>query len=78
MEYLEGLKNKASKIEALGEGRVPLQWLSGDEVREREPDVSKGVIGALLSPETGIVSSHELMEDLEKSEWTSLADSELS
>jgi 2-hydroxyglutarate dehydrogenase len=73
VEYLEGLRKKAGKIEALGEGRVPLQWLSGDEVREREPDVSKGVVGALLSPETGIVSSHELMEDLEKSECSSLS-----
>ncbi|ORY89288.1 FAD dependent oxidoreductase [Leucosporidium creatinivorum] len=73
VQYLEGLKQKASKIEQLGVGRVPLEWLSGDEVREREPDVSKGVVGALLSPETGIVSSHELMEDLEKS----ILDSEL-
>lgn len=66
VHYLEGLQAKAKEIERLGEGRVPLQWLSGEEVREREPDVSEGVVGALLSPETGIVSSHEFMADLEK------------
>lgn len=89
VKYLEGLSEKAEKIRKLGRGQVPLQWLSGAEVREREPDVSKTggfscfnclsrlkltsytVVGALLSPETGIVSSHDLMEDLEKGELIS-------
>jgi 2-hydroxyglutarate dehydrogenase len=64
-EYLAGLESKAHKIEQLKFGKVPLSWLSGEEVREVEPDVGPGVIGALVSPETGIVSSHALMENLE-------------
>lgn len=64
--YLDSLKSKADQIHALGEGSVPLEWLSGEQVRELEPDVSEDVIGALLSPETGIVDSHGLMADLER------------
>jgi len=64
--YLRKLLAKADEIRALGLGEVPLEWLSGDEVRVREPDVVGTVEGAILSPETGIVSSHELVASLEK------------
>lgn len=64
--YLRKLLDTAGDIRARGLGEVPLQWLSGGEVRELEPDVVPGVEGALLSPETGIVSSHELVASLEK------------
>ena len=40
--------------------------MSGDRARELEPDLSKDIIAALWSPETGIVDSHSLMENLEK------------
>ncbi|KAM0791308.1 hypothetical protein ACM66B_005780 [Microbotryomycetes sp. NB124-2] len=64
--YLQGLEQKSRQIKEQGIGQVPLRWLSGDEARELEPDLGGNVVGALLSSETGIVSSHELMEDLEK------------
>lgn len=66
MGYLKALHEKAGKLRELGVGDVPLEWLSGERVRELEPDVGERVVGALLSPKTGIVSSHELMENLEK------------
>lgn len=40
-------------------------FLSGDEARELEPDLSPAIAGALLSPSTGIVDSHALMQSLE-------------
>ncbi|GAA6028181.1 hypothetical protein JCM8097_006901 [Rhodosporidiobolus ruineniae] len=70
--YLKQLWEKSKLLKAQGIGDVPLEWLTGDQVREREPDVGERVVGALLSPKTGIVSSHELMENLEKE----IADSE--
>jgi 2-hydroxyglutarate dehydrogenase len=39
--------------------------LSGDEARELEPDLSDDIAGALLSPATGIVDSHALMQSFE-------------
>ncbi|KAI5474705.1 hypothetical protein MNV49_002573 [Pseudohyphozyma bogoriensis] len=63
--YLRGLEKKSADLAKLGVGPVPLQWLDGDKVRELEPDVSSSVVGALLSPETGIVDSHTLMESME-------------
>lgn len=39
--------------------------LSGDEARELEPDLSDDIAGALLSPTTGIVDSHALMQSFE-------------
>lgn len=63
-EYLRRLYAKVQALEAQGVGRVPLQWLSGTEVRELEPDVGGNVVAALLSPETGIVDSHALMADM--------------
>lgn len=64
--YLQSLAEKAKVMREKGIGDVPLRWLSGKEVRELEPDVIDTVHGALLSSQTGIVGSHELMESLEK------------
>lgn len=64
--YLKKLLHKADDIRQRGLGEVPLRWLSGEEVAALEPDVVR-CEGALLSPETGIVSSHELVASLEKS-----------
>ncbi|KAI0796603.1 NAD dehydrogenase [Abortiporus biennis] len=44
----------------------PVHIISGDEAREMEPDLSKKIVAALWSPETGIVDSHAFMESLEK------------
>ncbi|GAA6054260.1 hypothetical protein JCM3770_005148 [Rhodotorula araucariae] len=66
MGYLRGLHDKAKRLRETGVGDVPLEWLDGDAVRRLEPDVGERIVGALLSPKTGIVSSHELMEHLEK------------
>ncbi|KAG8847051.1 hypothetical protein FRB96_001701 [Tulasnella sp. 330] len=44
---------------------VPTNLISGDEARELEPDLSKDIIIALHSPETGVVDSHALMASLE-------------
>ncbi|KAK4056717.1 hypothetical protein OIO90_002269 [Microbotryomycetes sp. JL221] len=64
--YLKSLERKSKVIRDSGKGNVPLQWLTGDEARQLEPDLSTDVAGALLSAETGIVSSHDFMQDLEK------------
>ncbi|GAA5941220.1 hypothetical protein JCM3775_006652 [Rhodotorula graminis] len=66
MGYLRRLHDKARRLRADGVGDVPLEWLDGDAVRRLEPNVGERVVGALLSPKTGIVSSHGLMEHLEK------------
>jgi L-2-hydroxyglutarate oxidase LhgO len=39
--------------------------ISGQEARELEPDLSTDVSAAILSPETGIVDAHALIEQLE-------------
>ncbi len=44
---------------ARANGVVDLLRLSGDEIREMEPNVS--AVGGVLSPSTGIVDSHALM-----------------
>ncbi|GAA6059998.1 hypothetical protein JCM10212_001156 [Sporobolomyces blumeae] len=64
--YLKSLYDKARRIKRDKVGEVPLEWLTGEEVRELEPDVGDGIVAALRSPMTGIVSSHALMDDLEK------------
>lgn len=46
-------------------GAVPLHLISGQEARSLEPDLSKDVSAAILSPETGIVDVHSLIERLE-------------
>lgn len=66
--YLRKLYERSEGLREAGIGDVPLEWLTGDQVRKLEPDVGDQVVGALLSPKTGIVSSHELMEHMEKSE----------
>ena len=43
---------------------VPAYFLSGQEARELEPDLSDGVVGALLVTETGIVDSQGLVDSL--------------
>lgn len=45
---------------------VPARLMDGDELRALEPDLSKKIVAALLSSETGIVDSHSLMESFEK------------
>ncbi|GAA5893677.1 NAD(P)/FAD-dependent oxidoreductase [Sporobolomyces salmoneus] len=64
-KYLEKLFAKSKELKR-NRLEVPLEWLSGDEVRELEPDVGERVVSALRSPLTGIVDSHSLMENLEK------------
>lgn len=49
---------------SLGEHGPPTRLLSGDEARELEPDLSRDIVHALHSPETGIVSVHDLMAQL--------------
>lgn len=71
--YLDKLLAAGDEIKKLKLGEVPLKKLSGDEVRELEPDVGDNVVAALLSPETGIVSSHDLMADLEKGKVGTIA-----
>ncbi|SCV71932.1 BQ2448_4626 [Microbotryum intermedium] len=60
--YLEGLVTKAAQLD----GKVPLEWIKGDQLRALEPDLGEGVVGGLRSSETGIVDSHKLMEAMEK------------
>ncbi|WVQ85952.1 hypothetical protein IAT38_008120 [Cryptococcus sp. DSM 104549] len=45
---------------------ISTKFLSGDEARELEPDLSKSVFGALLIPSTGIVDSQGLVDSLER------------
>ncbi|KAI0772687.1 NAD dehydrogenase [Irpex lacteus] len=45
---------------------VPTRLLERDEIHQMEPDLSKKIVAALLSPETGIVDSHTLMETFER------------
>jgi L-2-hydroxyglutarate oxidase LhgO len=58
MERLEHLA-----VHARGVG-VPMRFLGGREVREREPDV-RAMAGVLESMSTGIVDSHALMQFLQ-------------
>jgi len=63
-------KSEKLKTERIGE--IPLERLTGDQVRELEPDVGEKVISALRSTMTGIVDSHALMESLEKGERSNI------
>jgi 2-hydroxyglutarate dehydrogenase len=45
---------------------LPSELLTGEQARELEPDLSPSIVAALLSPETGIVDSHALMQSLER------------
>lgn len=53
-------------VASLGSLAPPLQLLTGEEAREKEPDLSQDIEWAVWSGRTGIVSSHELMESLER------------
>lgn len=66
LDYLKALFEKVQTIEEEGIGKVPLEWMTGDQVRRIEPDVAPECVGGLYSSETGIIDSHALMEDLEK------------
>jgi 2-hydroxyglutarate dehydrogenase len=65
VSYLDGLVKNATAIEKETGRLIPLQRISGDEARSLEPDLGDGVMAALLSPETGIVDSHALMESMQ-------------
>lgn len=67
LAYLSSLTKKSKELSSLGVGNVPLEWYEGDAVRKLEPDVGENVVGALFSPLTGIVSSHDLMASMEES-----------
>lgn len=73
IEQEKYLRNLVEKSETLRRNRldVPLEWISGDEVRKLEPDVGDRVVSALLSRRTGIVDSHALMENLERGTFRS-------
>lgn len=55
----EEAKVRAIHAQGLENDVEGLRWLSGDEARRLEPNLA--CTGALLSEETGIVSSHDLM-----------------
>lgn len=59
-EALEGVYRHC--VDSLA-GRVPVRWLSPDEMNRREPAV-RADAGCLESPTTGIVDSHALMVTL--------------
>lgn len=44
---------------------MPAELISGDGAREMEPDLSESTSAAVLTPETGIVDVHSLMESFE-------------
>lgn len=58
LDKLDALQQQAKR-----NGVVDLRLLSADEVRECEPEVA--CTGALLSPSTGIIDSHGLMNALQ-------------
>jgi len=65
-KHLYDLQSYCSSIpEEIG-GPVPTKYLSGEEARSMEPDLSEDTVAALFSPETGIIDSHSLMESLER------------
>lgn len=60
LEALNGVHDLATKL------NVPIRWLGKEEAARREPDV-RCEAGALESPSTGIVDSHEYMQFLHAS-----------
>ena len=58
LELLREIKTQAEQ-----NGVNDLRFLTADQVREFEPDVLSGA--GLLSPSTGIIDSHELMQSLQ-------------
>jgi 2-hydroxyglutarate dehydrogenase len=70
-QYIESLHRKAQTLAVpprwnAGAPLLPTRLLNGDEARALEPALSDAVVGALHSPETGIVDSHALMESFER------------
>lgn len=65
-KHIKGLMERGKEIKRRGEGEVPLVWMTGEKIREIEPDIGEGVRSGLFSERTGIVDSHALMDDLEK------------
>ncbi|GBE79597.1 pyridine nucleotide disulfide oxidoreductase-like protein [Sparassis crispa] len=70
--YIQNLHTKAGKLAwpphspaDHEETVLPTKLISGDEARQLESDLSEDITAALWSPETGIVDSHALMENLE-------------
>lgn len=57
VDALQGIKRKAHE-----NGVTDLAWVSREEALEREPALH--CVGALVSPSTGIVGSHQLMVTL--------------
>jgi 2-hydroxyglutarate dehydrogenase len=57
-EHIKGLVERGKEIKRRGEGEVPLVWMTGEEIREIEPDVGEAVKSGLFSERTGIVDSH--------------------
>ena len=55
-----------SSLDKAAQPVVPARLIDGDEAHALEPDLSKKIVAALLSPETGILDSHSLMESFER------------
>ncbi|KAL4075728.1 pyridine nucleotide disulfide oxidoreductase-like protein [Scleroderma citrinum] len=72
--YIESLYEKSRRLSwpkysspnSSNDPVLPTRFITGDEARVLEPDLSKDITTALWSPETGILDSHTFMESLEK------------
>lgn len=64
-EYFENMI-ATRNTQNMGPLAPPLKLLSGEEARKMEPDLGENIGWAVHSPRTGIVSSHEYMDSLEK------------
>ena len=72
--YIESLAQKTRSLtwpphshpEQTSQAVVPTRLIESDEAHALEPHLSKKIVAALLSPETGIVDSHTLMECFER------------
>jgi L-2-hydroxyglutarate oxidase LhgO len=62
---VQGAKELEAEYPPNGEA-VPTRLLTGDEARELEPELSRDIVAALLSSETGIIDSHTFMSSLEE------------
>jgi 2-hydroxyglutarate dehydrogenase len=72
--YIETLYKKTrelpypphSSLDKTGQPAVPARLIDKEEAHALAPDLSKKIVAALLSSETGIVDSHSLMESFQK------------
>jgi 2-hydroxyglutarate dehydrogenase len=72
--YIESLYIKATGLPwpkysnqaSQGKPVLPTELITGERARELVPDLSKKIVAALWSPETGILDSHAFMESLER------------